>query len=51
MAKEIKDIARSIADRLHNYAKEHGQEFQSVLVRYGSERFLYRLSISHQALG
>jgi predicted nucleotidyltransferase component of viral defense system len=49
MANETKDIARSIADRLRNHAKEHGEEFQSVLVRYGCERFLYRLSISPHA--
>lgn len=49
MANETKDIARSIADRLSKHAKEHGEEFQSVLVRYGSERFLYRLSISKYA--
>lgn len=46
MAKEIKDLAASVRERLRNYSKEHGEEFQSVLVRYGAERFLYRLSNS-----
>lgn len=46
MAKEIKNLAASVSERLRNYAKEQGEEFQSVLVRYGAERFLYRLSQS-----
>ncbi len=46
MAKEIKDLTASVSQRLRNYAKEHGEDLQSVLVRYGAERFLYRLSKS-----
>jgi hypothetical protein len=46
MAKEINDQASSVRERLRNYSNEHGEEFQSVLVRYGAERFLYRLSES-----
>src|SRR5260221_9943584 len=46
MATEIKDIAASIKARLINLAKENREEAQSVLTRYGVERFLYRLSQS-----
>lgn len=46
MAKEIKDIAASIRARLINLAKENRMEAQSMLTRYGVERFLYRLSQS-----
>lgn len=49
MAKEIKDIAASIKARLINLAKENREEVQSVLIRYGVERFLYRLSCSKQS--
>jgi len=49
MAKEIKDLTASISQRLRNYAKDHGEDFQSVLVRYGVERFLYRLSKSEHS--
>ncbi|MBK8467524.1 MAG: nucleotidyl transferase AbiEii/AbiGii toxin family protein [Chloracidobacterium sp.] len=44
--KEIKDIASSVKARLTARAKEQREDVQSVLVRYGVERFLYRLSIS-----
>jgi predicted nucleotidyltransferase component of viral defense system len=46
MAKEIKDIAASIKARLINLAKENREEAQSMLTRFGVERFLYRLSRS-----
>jgi hypothetical protein len=35
-----------VRERLRNYAKEHGEDFNSVLTRYGVERFLFRLSES-----
>lgn len=44
--KDIKDIPSSVKARLTNKAKERQEEVQSVLVRYGIERFLYRLSVS-----
>ncbi len=44
--KEIKDISSSVKARLTDKAKERREEVQSVLVRYGVERFLYRLSVS-----
>ncbi|MBK7707210.1 MAG: nucleotidyl transferase AbiEii/AbiGii toxin family protein [Acidobacteria bacterium] len=44
--REIKDVASSVRARLTNLARERREELQSVLTRYGGERFLYRLSIS-----
>lgn len=44
--KETKDMGASVKARLTGIAKEHGEDVQSVLMRYGAERFLYRLSIS-----
>jgi len=41
MAKEIKDFAASVKARLINLAKENREEVQSVLIRYGAERFLH----------
>lgn len=47
MAKEtVKNIAASIRARLLNVAKISGRDFDSVLLQYFQERFLYRLSIS-----
>lgn len=46
MAKNVTDIAASVKARLVAQAKEHGEEAQSLLTRYASERFLYRLSQS-----
>ena len=40
------DIAASVKARLVAQAKEHGDEAQSLLTRYASERFLYRLGLS-----
>ncbi len=41
-----KDVAASVRQRLLNQSRETGQDFQRVLVRYGVERLLYRLSQS-----
>lgn len=41
-----KNIAASIRAKLKNKAQEKGVEFQSLLVRFGNERLLYRLSRS-----
>lgn len=38
------DLAASVHARLLARAKQHGEDFQDVLTRYGIERFLYRLS-------
>ncbi len=44
--KKKKDIAASVRQRLLNQAHETGQDFQRLLVRYGVQRLLYRLSQS-----
>ena len=44
--KEIKDMPSSVKARLTARAKEQREEVQSVLMRYGIERFLYRPSVS-----
>lgn len=41
-----KNIAASVRAKLKNKAKERGVEFQNLLVRFGNERLLYRLSVS-----
>lgn len=41
-----KNIAASVRAKLKNKAKEKGVEFQNLLVRFGNERLLYRLSRS-----
>lgn len=40
----IKDVPASIRQRLLNLARTSGQEFNLILIRYGIERFLHRLS-------
>jgi len=40
------DIAASVKQKLLNLARERGEDFNTLLVRYGVERFLYRLSVS-----
>jgi predicted nucleotidyltransferase component of viral defense system len=46
MDKVIKNIPVSILRRLKNLQKERSIEFQKMLVLYGQERLLYRISIS-----
>jgi len=41
-----KNVSVSVKQRLLNLASERGDEFNLVLIRYGIERFLYRLSLS-----
>lgn len=41
-----KNLAASVRAKLKNKAKEKGIEFQNLLVRFGNERLLYRLSRS-----
>ncbi len=43
---EIKNLAASVRQRLMNLADRSGEPFQRVLVNYGLERLLYRLSCS-----
>ncbi len=43
---ELKNVAASVRDRLLQISRNAGQEYQTLLVRYGIERLLYRLSIS-----
>lgn len=42
----IKDMASSVRDRLLNLARRTGKPFEEVLILYGLERFLFRLSQS-----
>ncbi len=47
MSKEKpKDVAASVRQKLLNLAQERKEDFQLVLVRYGLERLLYRISQS-----
>lgn len=47
----IKNVAASVRQRLLNLSRERGEEFNLLLIRYGIERFLYRLSQSADADG
>lgn len=40
------NIAASVRQRLLNISKERGEQYQNLLLRYGIERFIYRLSLS-----
>ncbi len=46
MARQPKDIAASVRQRLLNLAREEQRVFEVVLVAFGLERLIYRLSIS-----
>ena len=46
MAKQPNDIAASVRQRLLNLARQEGQVFDVVLVAFGLERLVYRLSVS-----
>ena len=46
MAKAPKDMAASVWQRLLNLARKKGLAFDAVLVAFGLERLIYRLSIS-----
>lgn len=45
----VVNIAASVLARLKHLASKHGQSYQNLLLRYATERFLYRLSISEYA--
>jgi predicted nucleotidyltransferase component of viral defense system len=47
--KALRDRAASVRQRLLNLAKERGEEFNFVLLRYGLERLLFRLGESRHA--
>jgi predicted nucleotidyltransferase component of viral defense system len=44
-----RDMAASVRQRLLNLSRERGEDFQHVLMRYGLERLLYRLTQSRHA--
>ena len=46
---ESKNIGHSVFQRLLDYAKKRDEDFNLILVRYGVERLLYRLSISEHS--
>jgi hypothetical protein len=46
MNKNANNNAISIRQKLLHVAKNQGEDFQQVLVRYALERLLYRLSLS-----
>lgn len=41
-----KNLAASVKAKLTNLSRERGEELQNLLMRFASERFLYRLSLS-----
>ena len=45
----IKNIAKSIRNRLLNHAKQQGDNFNTIMAQYVLQRLLYRLSISEYA--
>ena len=49
MTKIISNKAASVRQKLLNIAKQNGEPFQQVLVRFALERLLYRLSVSDYA--
>lgn len=44
-----KNVGHSIRQRLLNYARSSGQDFNQVLLRFANERLLYRLGKSEHA--
>ena len=49
MARDIKDLAASVHQRLLNKAKESSRPFNELLQHFAIERFIYRLSKSRHA--
>jgi hypothetical protein len=49
MTRRPRDIAASVRQRLLDLARSRSEDFQSLLTRYGLERFLFRLSVSPHA--
>ena len=46
MAKSPTNIATSVRQRLLNLARSEGRDFQTLLVAFGLERLIFRLSKS-----
>ncbi|MBI9106867.1 MAG: nucleotidyl transferase AbiEii/AbiGii toxin family protein [Spirochaetales bacterium] len=46
MSEAQKDYAASVLARLLNHSRKHKEDYQSLLIRYLAERFLYRLGQS-----
>ncbi len=46
MSNQNANIAQSVRQRLLNLARQTGQDYNRLLVRYSLERILYRLSLS-----
>ena len=49
MTRRLKNVADSVRARLLTLARQRGDDFQLLLVRYVNERLLYRLSMSDHA--
>lgn len=49
MTKPLKNVGTSVRTKLLQLAKQRGDDFQLVLLRYVNERLLYRLAISTHA--
>jgi len=49
MTKKIKDIGASVKAQLLRIARERGDDYQLLLLRYSNERLLYRLAVSPHA--
>jgi predicted nucleotidyltransferase component of viral defense system len=46
---DLTNVSQSVRERLMNTARETGENFQAVLIRYATERLMYRISRSdHQ---
>lgn len=48
---EKKNIAASVHQKLYNRARESGEDFNLLLIRFANERWLYRLSVSEYKNG
>lgn len=49
MTPEMKNVKKSIHQRLLNISRDKKEDFQLILIRFALERFLYRLSKSKHA--
>lgn len=49
MRRGLSNIGASVRQRLLNFSRERGEEFQSLLIRYANERLIYRLAVSPHA--
>jgi predicted nucleotidyltransferase component of viral defense system len=45
----VKNVARSVAQKLLNASRKTGEEHMLLLMRYGAERLLYRIGQSRFA--